>query len=147
LHKVFGKKELIFVTIAQRIYSILEERNISQSQLARGTGISQRTISDWRLKGTTPSADKIPILCSYFSVSTDWLLTGEHEKSGSTNIASSVSGRAVVQQGNNSSITMRNNGEQILSSEILELIRIYESLNVKSRHILMAEAFKLEEKK
>ena len=65
--------------ISERIYHLLEERKISQREFAEKTGISQSTISDWRRKGTNPSADKIMIICEVLEVSPYELLLGtEH---------------------------------------------------------------------
>ena len=48
--------------ISERIYQYLEEKGMSQIEFAKRTGISQSTVSDWRRKGTNPSADKIMII-------------------------------------------------------------------------------------
>lgn len=62
--------------ISERIYQYLEEKNISQIEFAKRTGISQSTVSDWRRKGTNPSADKILIICDVLGVSPYELLSG-----------------------------------------------------------------------
>ena len=49
--------------ISERIYQYLEEKGMSQIEFVKRTGISQSTVSDWRRKGTNPSADKIMIIC------------------------------------------------------------------------------------
>ena len=54
--------------ISDRIYGYMKERNISQLEFAKRTGISQSTVSDWRRKGTNPSADKIMIICDVLGV-------------------------------------------------------------------------------
>lgn len=55
--------------ISERIYKYMEEKKISQLEFAKRTGISQSTVSDWRRKGTNPSADKIMIICEVLGVS------------------------------------------------------------------------------
>jgi len=55
--------------ISERIYQYLEVRGMSQNEFAKRTGISQSTISDWRRKGTNPSADKIMIICDVLGIS------------------------------------------------------------------------------
>lgn len=62
--------------ISERIYKYLEEKGISQKEFAERTGISQSTISDWRRKGTNPSADKILIICEVLDISPYELLAG-----------------------------------------------------------------------
>ena len=54
--------------ISDRIYGYMKEKNISQMEFAKRTGISQSTVSDWRRKGTNPSADKIMIICDVLGV-------------------------------------------------------------------------------
>lgn len=66
--------------ISERIYGYLEEKGISQLEFAKRTGISQSTISDWRRKGTNPSADKIMIICEVLNISPYELLQGTENK-------------------------------------------------------------------
>lgn len=55
--------------ISERIFMLMQEKGISQIELAAGTGIAQSTISDWKRKGTNPSADKIMAICEVLDVS------------------------------------------------------------------------------
>lgn len=66
--------------ISERIYKYLEERKMTQIEFAERTGISQSTISDWRRKGTNPSADKIMIICEVLNISPYELLQGTENK-------------------------------------------------------------------
>lgn len=66
--------------ISERIYQYLEENGITQLEFANRTGISQSTVSDWRRKGTNPSADKIMIICEVLDVSPYELLLGTENK-------------------------------------------------------------------
>ncbi len=66
--------------ISERIYQYLEEKGITQLEFANRTGISQSTVSDWRRKGTNPSADKIMIICEVLDVSPYELLLGTENK-------------------------------------------------------------------
>lgn len=60
--------------ISERIYKIMAEKNISQLEFSKMTGIAQSTISDWKRKKTNPSADKIMIICAALDVSPEDLL-------------------------------------------------------------------------
>lgn len=62
--------------ISERIYKYMEARGMSQMEFACKTGISQSTISDWRRKGTNPSADKIMLICDVLEISPYELLAG-----------------------------------------------------------------------
>lgn len=67
--------------ISERIYQYMNEKGITQLEFSKRTGISQSTVSDWRRKGTNPSADKIMIICDVLGVSPYELLLGtENEK-------------------------------------------------------------------
>ena len=55
----------------------MEEQGITQAELSRKTGISERTISDWRHKKTNPGADKIMIICEVLQINPKTLLIGE----------------------------------------------------------------------
>ncbi len=64
------------MTISERLFQIMEEQHISQVELSRRTGISTRTISDWRKKKTNPGADKILIICEVLNLDPKTLLAG-----------------------------------------------------------------------
>ena len=65
------------MTINSRIFSRLHEMKMSQKEFSNKTGIAESTISEWKTKNNTPSADKIAIICKTLNVSSDWLLTGQ----------------------------------------------------------------------
>ncbi len=67
------------MTISQRIFNILKEKNLSQKDLSEHTGISPAAISSWKSRKTNPSSDKIMKICEFLEVSPFYLLTGESE--------------------------------------------------------------------
>lgn len=71
--------------ISERIFTLLNEKGISQKEFSERTGISQSTISDWKRKGTNPASDKIMLICDVLNVSPYELLSGV-EKSKYTQI-------------------------------------------------------------
>lgn len=56
------------MTISQKIFALLSQRKMSQKEFAERTEISQSTISDWKRKGTNPSAEKILRICEVLRV-------------------------------------------------------------------------------
>ena len=62
--------------IRDRIFDKLEEKNMTQKEFSKKTGIPQTTISDWRKKRTNPTAEKIMIICRVLDVTPEWLLSG-----------------------------------------------------------------------
>ena len=47
------------MTITERIFYLIKARGMSQNSFGKAAGIAPSTISDWKTKGHTPSADKI----------------------------------------------------------------------------------------
>lgn len=65
------------MSINDRMFQIMKEKNITQSQLSRMTGIAVQTISDWKNKKTNPGADKIMRVCRALEITPEELLAGE----------------------------------------------------------------------
>ena len=65
------------MTISERLFMIMQERNISIPDLSRMTGISRHTIYDWQKKNTNPGADKIMLICEALKVTPVELLSGK----------------------------------------------------------------------
>ena len=57
-----------------RIKDLREDRDMRQSDLARKTGIDQRTISNYETGKTAPDAYALVKLADFFEVSIDYLL-------------------------------------------------------------------------
>ncbi len=69
--------------IGERIYKYLEEKGMSQAEFVSRTGISQSTVSDWKIKKNNPSADKIMVICKALDNSPYELLTGTEDMNNS----------------------------------------------------------------
>ena len=63
--------------ISERIFKIIKEKNITQTEFAKRAGIATSTVSEWKKKKTNPSADKIMDICVALDVTPDELLTGK----------------------------------------------------------------------
>lgn len=59
-------------------FELILRNGVTQKEFSEETGISQSTISDWKRKGTNPSADKILKICEVLKV-TPYELLGENE--------------------------------------------------------------------
>ena len=64
--------------ISEKIFELIFRNGMTQKEFSEETGISQSTISDWKRKGTNPSADKILKICEVLKV-TPYELLGENE--------------------------------------------------------------------
>lgn len=71
------KYEGIMTEITVRIFELLKEKNLSQKEFSKQTGIAEASISDWKRKGTNPSAGKIMDICKCLEVSPEELLAGD----------------------------------------------------------------------
>ena len=60
--------------MVERILNLMEAEGASQTELAKVTGVSNKTISAWKRGLQKPSSDAIVKLADYFSVSADYLL-------------------------------------------------------------------------
>lgn len=56
---------------------LLDEKGLKNSDIARATGISNMTLSDWKNGKSTPKQDKLMKIADFFGVSLDYLMTGE----------------------------------------------------------------------
>ena len=63
------------MTISEKIFSILQQQDMTMGRFARLTGISRSTISDWKTKGTNPASDKIMVICQVLGTTPEELLS------------------------------------------------------------------------
>ena len=67
------------MTIGERLFKIMNEKNISMPELSRMTGISRHTIFDWQRRNTNPGADKIMVICEALQITPEELLIGKQD--------------------------------------------------------------------
>ena len=58
----------------ERLKELRAEKKLTQSQLAKETGLSQSAIALWENGQRIPNASAIITLCKYFAVMSDFLL-------------------------------------------------------------------------
>ena len=63
--------------ISGRIFYVMEQKNITQLELSRRTGIATSNISDWKKKKTNPKADCLLSICDALDITPEQLLTGK----------------------------------------------------------------------
>lgn len=64
-------------TLGERIYTLRKSNNLSQGDLAEKLDVSRQTISKWENNSSVPELEKIILLSSVFSVTTDYIIKGE----------------------------------------------------------------------
>jgi transcriptional regulator with XRE-family HTH domain len=104
------------MTVSEKIFELLNEREMSQKEFSEKTGISQSSISDWKRKKTNPVSEKIMIICEALSVTSEELLSGT-EGTGSRN---NPSDRYVIKK----------------DTELGQFITDYQNLSEKDRNRL-----------
>ena len=105
------------LTVNDRIFELLKERGITQQELAERTGIATSTISDWKHKGSSPSADKISMICEALDIRTEELF-------GEVSDASLKGKQRVITE----------------NSELWELVTVYENMDEPMRRRMMEYA-------
>ena len=56
---------------------LLDEKGLKNADVARATGISSMTLSDWKRGKSVPKSDKMRKIAEYLNVSVDYLMTGK----------------------------------------------------------------------
>lgn len=128
------------MTINERVFKLLFESRRTQKDLADFCGVNERNVGSWKSRGSDPPAKLICKIAEFFGVSVVWLLTGEDRDQTSFVNNGSVSGNLGPNSG---SVYVMNGGERVLSAECAELVRVYESLDIRDRIRLLDAAFKI----
>jgi len=104
--------------------------------------LPQKTVDSWKRGNSKTWANIMPQIADCFGVSIDYLWGRSTE---TNSIMGGVSGSAFVQCINNGSAVVGEEQLKPVSEEVTELMRIYNSLDVKRRVKLLEAAFSLEE--
>ena len=68
------------MTINERVFKLLENKNKSQKELAAYIGTTPQVINKWKTRGTNPPSEYIYKIAEYFDTSAEYILTGQTEK-------------------------------------------------------------------
>lgn len=99
--------------IYERIFSLLGKEKSRQVELSKAIGVSNKTISAWKTRGSDPSAKLISAIADFFHVSVEYILTGK---------ASPSSGSG-------------------LSDDQEELLSVYDSLDLEGKAIVKSACY------
>jgi len=134
------------MNFAERLHSLKIERKLKNTEIAQYAGVSESAVRSWLDGNRVPGITAVARLCEELHISADWLLTGADNISRNVDVSGTVSGNSIVGSSLNS-VNMHNGQKRPLSDEIVELIRVYELLDVKRRIELLNKAFALETEK
>jgi transcriptional regulator with XRE-family HTH domain len=133
--------EVVLHMFADVFTKLLEERGVTTYRLSKETGIPSAMISKWKNGHANPSATNLKKLADYFGVAMDEL---RGNGLATHVVAHDIHDSAFVQGTNNGTVVTLSRGKQKLTDEEVELLRIYNLLDVRTRHQLMAAAFEFE---
>ena len=69
------------MTIGERVLDLIHERGMTQKEFSIKTGIPQRTMSNWKGKGTSPAIDKMKVICETLEVDPYFLISAAEKNS------------------------------------------------------------------
>lgn len=129
---------------ADNVRMLLKERDKRQKDLAEFVGVKENTVSDWLNKGSSPSLDHLCRISEFLGASLDFLILG---KECVHNSASNISNSNVIQGHNAGTLIVHNGGNERreLSGQEMELLRIYNQLDIKRQTSLLSFAYELED--
>lgn len=127
----------------ERLRRLRKERDITQGQLAEQIGVVPSAVGKYeRLPDSYPSVEALVKIADYFDVSTDYLLRGKQPTLSAENSVCGQLTNSSVMQANHGGVVV--NGEQALTPEAMELLRIFGTLKVRNRLKLLNYAVELE---
>lgn len=64
----------MIMKLSERLKDLRKEKSLSQQQVAKAIGVTQKAIDFWEKEINEPKASYIILLAKFFDVSTDYLL-------------------------------------------------------------------------
>lgn len=128
-------------SIGKRIKKLRLERELTLEDISKKVGVTKATINKYESNIVKNiKRDTVEKLAEALSTSPEYLMGWTDS---STRIKSVHTNNGVI--GQNSGTLINNSSERMLSKEELELLRIYNTLDVKGRIELLTTAIRLEE--
>lgn len=62
------------MTLGEKLQTLRRARGLSQEQLALALGVSRQAVSKWENGESTPDLERLRALCTFFGVTTDYLI-------------------------------------------------------------------------
>ncbi len=97
------------VTFGENLRALRSRDNITQKQLADALGITSKAVSRWENEATYPDITLLPVIASFFNVTTDYLLGIESGKKAK-----------IIQDIIDRDLELRNKGQTEKSIEFLQ---------------------------
>lgn len=116
-------------SLGERLKFLRKSRNLTQAELAENIEISRANISKIEKNEISPLAKNIVHICTFFNVSTDWLLLGKSTMDTSTAETNYCGDEDAIQVG--------------LSVEQETLLHLYDKLSIADKKNLQKTALDL----
>ncbi len=134
---------------SQRLRQLREERGLSMDAFCekynemKGSRLSKSTVSRWENGSQEPMLSTVASLADFFGVAPTYLIGNSDDRNCT---ASNIQNSAVVQGNKATTLIVRNGGihERELSDQTAELIRIFESLDVRGQTLMLSFAYEME---
>ena len=94
---------------------LMEDHNVTSYRVAKDTGVSQTTLSDWKRGRSVPKLEKLKKLADYFGVSVEYLM-------GNGEPAENVSPRAPIRD---EDIKFALFGDRDIDDDVLEEVKAF----------------------
>lgn len=133
------------MNLNKRLFDLLYESRRTQKELADALGISERNVSAWKARGSDPPSGLIVGIAKFFGISVECFLTGEDHTSTANVVSENATVGTIVQGPNNSHVIVSNGDKRPLTDEESELLRLFNSLDVKRRIKILDLAFTLDD--
>jgi transcriptional regulator with XRE-family HTH domain len=105
--------------ISDKIFLLLQEREITESAFAKRIGVSRSTVNGWKHRKQNPSADKIMKICEVLEISPEELLSGTGSSKGTDKV------------------------QKVLTQKEKELVQVYEDVSDSTKKRLLEYAKRL----
>ena len=132
-----------------RLKRLRRENDVTQAALAEYIGVVASAVGKYEtVDNAYPSVEALIKIAEFFHVSIDFLLLGvtpDAKQSGDNNVSGSLSNSSVI-QASRGSVVYNGDGSKSLSPEVLELLRVYETLDGRGRLRILNFAVELEER-
>lgn len=129
---------------SDNLTTLLKKNNTNINKLANYLGISRNAVNDWINKGSSPKIEHLIKIKEYFNTTFDFLLLGKDSLNHEFN---NISNSSIVQNNNATTLIVKN-GETVtreLTEQEIELLKIYNSLDLRQQTIFLSKVFQLED--
>jgi len=126
-----------------QVEKLCRKKGISITKLTNEVGLGKATASGWR-KGSTPHPTTIKKIADYFNVAPDYFENAEVQENVMTGVVHTNNG---IIGNTHGPVTIKNGTERTLTEQEVELLHIFNSLDIRKKTALLTYAFDLEEKK